>query len=388
MKINNKYSIIFNIIICIVFHKIALCNLTVICSQIIGKLKNYLTIEELKNFINEASNEGYTALHYASFRGNIKILKIFIENGGDINLKAKDGSNILHMAVKGNQPSSFVFLKETYSLDINEGDNLDRSPLHISSDTGNELIQKYILSYKEININKQDKNGQTPMHIAILGNKDKITRKLMQRKADIKIEDFLQKKSCEVYANESENRKIKDLFKKRNICEILFIRPKITKVKYHKLNMLFFLIIHVIITGLSLIVLHPFLNSSLITIVYVVSIFVLFILFFILSVSNPGRIERNKDLKLNDFVNKGEDMQKICPYCICKIKEGTKHCIVCDCCIKDFDHHCFWVDNCIGEKNYIIFVIFLIFLLFNTSLNIFVSFKGNVYNIIFRNYNG
>ena len=55
------------------------------------------------------------------------------------------------------------------------------------------------------------------------------------------IEDYSQKKTSEYYAKISDSKKIRDLFLKRNLCEILFIRPKITKVKYHKLNMIFFL---------------------------------------------------------------------------------------------------------------------------------------------------
>ena len=34
----------------------------------------------LEKFINEKNDQGVTAIHYASFRGNVKIIKLLIEN--------------------------------------------------------------------------------------------------------------------------------------------------------------------------------------------------------------------------------------------------------------------------------------------------------------------
>ena len=47
------------------------------------RLENNYT-EILTALINKQNSEGLTALHYASFRGNIKIIKLLLENGADL----------------------------------------------------------------------------------------------------------------------------------------------------------------------------------------------------------------------------------------------------------------------------------------------------------------
>ena len=59
--------------------------------------------EQLKEWINLTSRgeEGFTALHYASFHGNIKILKLLTKYGANINVKNKQDINLLHVAAQG-----------------------------------------------------------------------------------------------------------------------------------------------------------------------------------------------------------------------------------------------------------------------------------------------
>lgn len=46
--------------------------------------------EKLTDFINSPNEQGVTALHYASFRGDMEIIKLLIENGADIKKKQKE----------------------------------------------------------------------------------------------------------------------------------------------------------------------------------------------------------------------------------------------------------------------------------------------------------
>lgn len=41
------------------------------------------------DFINMQNNDGLTAIHYAAFRGNIRILEYLIKNGGNPFIKGK-----------------------------------------------------------------------------------------------------------------------------------------------------------------------------------------------------------------------------------------------------------------------------------------------------------
>lgn len=41
--------------------------------------------EKILTWINKKTDEGFTAIHFASFRGNLKMIKFLEENGSDIN---------------------------------------------------------------------------------------------------------------------------------------------------------------------------------------------------------------------------------------------------------------------------------------------------------------
>lgn len=65
----------------------------------------------LREWINTQSKgeEGFTALHFASFHGNIKLIRYLIDLGGKIEMKNRQGTNMLHVAAQGDQPASLYF---------------------------------------------------------------------------------------------------------------------------------------------------------------------------------------------------------------------------------------------------------------------------------------
>jgi ankyrin repeat protein len=55
------------------------------------------TIREWIN-IPSKGEEGFCALHFASFHGNIKLIKLFVRNGANVNARNRQGINMLHVA--------------------------------------------------------------------------------------------------------------------------------------------------------------------------------------------------------------------------------------------------------------------------------------------------
>ena len=47
------------------------------------------------------SEEGFYPLHFASFHGNVKLIKLLVRNGANIWVKNKQGINMLHVAAQG-----------------------------------------------------------------------------------------------------------------------------------------------------------------------------------------------------------------------------------------------------------------------------------------------
>ena len=132
------------------------------------KVGEAISIIEFKNFLNKKCSNGYTALHYAAFRGNIDIIKIIIENGGNYLEKNTRGLNLLHVAAQGDQPDILIYFKDKYKMNILEKDFNGSTPLHwacfMSSDTCVDFILTWI---KREDVNIKEAMGYTPLHLAI-----------------------------------------------------------------------------------------------------------------------------------------------------------------------------------------------------------------------------
>ena len=56
----------------------------------------------MQEWVNLKTDEdGFTALHFASFRGNLKVISMLIENGADIFMVNHHGLSMLHVAAQG-----------------------------------------------------------------------------------------------------------------------------------------------------------------------------------------------------------------------------------------------------------------------------------------------
>jgi len=86
---------------------------------------------KLKKWINQKSEgkEGFTAMHLASFNGNLSIVRFLERHGGDVYAENNFDLNMLHVASQGNQPSTIVYFVEK-NIDINSRDRVSSTPLH------------------------------------------------------------------------------------------------------------------------------------------------------------------------------------------------------------------------------------------------------------------
>ncbi len=146
--------------------KLAYADLDLIF-DVIKIAKENLNEKQLKIYINKKAQNGFTALHYASYRGNVKLCENLIENFADINLFNDNGLNVIHMAAQGDQPATLVLFKEKYKIDPQINDNVLSSALHWAAYMGSDLSLDYLASW-DLSIDKMDKDGFTPLHLAVM----------------------------------------------------------------------------------------------------------------------------------------------------------------------------------------------------------------------------
>lgn len=333
-------------------------------------------IEIFKNFINaKTQGDNQTALHYASFRGNIKIIKLLIENYADINALSSNGYNMIHKAAQGNKPSAIVYFNKKYNMDLASTDENKMNALHLSAANGMDNSVIFLLSLG-LDPNIQDKFGYTALHYAVKKGHIRIIKKLLQKGADRNIQEKKNKKTPVMMGKNKPE--IVEIFRKKGICEKLFFKPDISqKTLCSNKNMIFFIVLHLLIFSLVFFIIFPDFESLPFSISYLVISGIVFLLYFILSFSDPGKMVRQyKDLL--SIVEIGEEVENFCPYCLVKKTYRSLHCLICQKCVDDFDHHCFWVGNCIGKNNYTLFFIFLVYILLNTLFNVGI----NIYFLI------
>ena len=325
-----------------------------------------------KDFINaKTDGDNQTALHLASFRGNIRIIKLLISNYAEINVLTSKGYNMIHKAAMGNKPSAIIYFNKKYNMNLEDTDENQMNALHLATRNCMENSVIYLLNLG-INVNLKDKEGNTALHYAVRKGQIRIIKKLIQRGADINIPDFKKKKTPAMLAK--NNPEIMEIFRKKGICEKLFFKPDISKKTLcSNKNMFLFIILHILIIFFVFFVLLPYFNSTIFGIIYVVISCLVFILYVSLSYSNPGRMVNKEYKDILDLVESGQEAEDFCPLCLVKNKFRSKHCLICEMCVDEFDHHCFWVGNCIGKNNYTLFFIFLIYILINTLFNMGVN---------------
>jgi palmitoyltransferase len=366
-----------------VLHKSCSLNYTNIIKCIIIETKNILSPEIYKNFLNsKTKKEGFTPLHFLSYNGNIPLIKLIIENGAQVNFLSNTNLNLVHMSAKGNQTSSLIYFKEKYFQNIESRDINESTPLHLACEKGSENVVNFLLSFN-IDINCQDKFGRTPLFICVVFNQKNILKKLIQKNADFNIKDFNEKLSPKDKVFQSYNKELINIFRKRNLCEILFFRPEIKENKFNKWNMILFLLLFLILSFNSIFCILIQVNNFYYHIFYFLLMIVLFGFYLILYFSNPGKIEKKHKMSFLDLIEKGENLNYYCPYCLIKQNFKIKHCLICKICVDRFDHHCFWLDNCIGKENYNLFVAFLFYINLYILFNFGVSIHGKKFFFIF-----
>jgi palmitoyltransferase len=146
--------------------KLSYSDLNVIF-DLIQLAKENLNEKQLRIYINKKAQNGFTALHYASFRGNVRLCEKLIENFADVDIINNNGLNVIHMAAQGNNPATLVLFKEKYKLNIETYDNVNSSPMHWAVYMGSEIAIDYLASWN-VSINKKDKDGFTPLHLAVM----------------------------------------------------------------------------------------------------------------------------------------------------------------------------------------------------------------------------
>ena len=380
-----------------------------ITQEIIDYVEKNNDENKVKSFINEKNDLGITALHYASFKGNLSIIKLLMQKGADLTLLTNNKLNIIHYCAQGNKPSSLMYFYYKFKeKDAKEKTNLIQliknpdisgsTPLHWAAYSNSEDILIYLINLdifkdereKKDFINKKDNKGDTPLNLSVSNKYIRITKKLLQNGSSSIIKNNSDKTAYEL-SIEKNYRDISALINSYQKCQLCTFQTPVKAGKKSHVNIIIIFIFQIIsffIMFFSTIpiglkneifakVLFCFYNSLL---------FLFFVVYFLLLYKDPGEIQAKRETFLIGLLENNEDLSQYCYKCYIKKDKLIRHCIICDKCYDDFDHHCYWINKCVAKKNYKLFFIFL-FVTFFYLLVIFLISIFCLYRIFKKKLN-
>ena len=153
------------------------------------------------------SNESYMPSEYFIFTAmrycDLTVLKMFIEANLNLNLRGKDGQNILHYAVCYDKPDIVKYILDSQIINVNDTDWYVNTPVHYACSLGKLESLKVLLKYDpDVSIlNDAGLNclGVADSCLSIGGNKEQyinlIQQYMEQKEAARDIEEIQQAES-------------------------------------------------------------------------------------------------------------------------------------------------------------------------------------------------
>ncbi|KAJ8361503.1 hypothetical protein SKAU_G00180280 [Synaphobranchus kaupii] len=128
-----------------------------------------------------------TALHQASSRGHVEIVKRLLEAGALIENRDKLESSAVHWACRGGSlPVLELLLNE--GANFRARDKLRSTPLHVAVRTGHHECAEHLI-HCGADINAKDRDGDTPLHDAVRINRFKFIKLLLIYGANLTIKN-------------------------------------------------------------------------------------------------------------------------------------------------------------------------------------------------------
>ncbi|KAG8199940.1 hypothetical protein JTE90_006187 [Oedothorax gibbosus] len=117
----------------------------------------------LAEYISPSDNELIDSVR----KGELQIVRTYLEDGGDVNFADEYGRCLLHFAAHSGNLELVTFLKKKGANTQMEDKICGRKPVHIAAKEGHPSVISFFLDLGASSINECDKINWTPLHYAV-----------------------------------------------------------------------------------------------------------------------------------------------------------------------------------------------------------------------------
>ncbi|XP_076035192.1 serine/threonine-protein kinase TNNI3K-like isoform X2 [Oratosquilla oratoria] len=133
------------------------------------------------------SKNGFSPLHLASFKGDVEIVRLFLENCSHLDHTGAGSVTALHISCMAGHLEVTQALAQR-GANIEARDAVSFSPLHIASFFGHDAVVEYLLS-RGVDVNIAGTVGDRPIHLAASKGYFHIVKMLLNKGARAKVQD-------------------------------------------------------------------------------------------------------------------------------------------------------------------------------------------------------
>ncbi|CAL8123925.1 unnamed protein product [Orchesella dallaii] len=150
-----------------VLHKVTEMN--ELTSESYDMILNCLIQHGFKNINKPNKYYQATPLHLAVKNVELlsRTLERFVSERADLNAVDDEGYSVLFYAIRAQRSSDLLGMLINLGSNTNYRDRRGRNALHISVETGNLKAVEYFINTHNINVNHQDVDMYTPLHLAV-----------------------------------------------------------------------------------------------------------------------------------------------------------------------------------------------------------------------------
>lgn len=129
---------------------------------------SFLAIRKNQTLVGAADTRGITPLHLASQAGQDQIVKALLLYGASPTSQTRFGETPLHVAAAEGRLRVLKRLMKSLSSpsDINKKDKMGWTVTHRAVTSGNEDLQRFLVSLPDVDLQKPDRHGRTPIAFA------------------------------------------------------------------------------------------------------------------------------------------------------------------------------------------------------------------------------